>query len=118
MLDCSFISPYDTINDNLKMLEDAINQCGLKDVIKIGLEFNANDLYKPDLKKYEMENPNPKNFLDLNQLVNLFRIINIFKVDFYFKLCTDKPSIGYLEDPIIADDPDGWTKLKVLLQKH
>jgi hypothetical protein len=28
-------------------------------------------------------------------------------------LCTDKPSIGYLEDPIIAEDPDGWIKLKV-----
>jgi enolase len=86
----------------MKALDDAINQCGLKDIVKVGLEFSANDLYKPDVKKYEMENPNPKNFLDLNQLV-----------DFYFKLCTDKPSIGYLEDPIIAEDPDGWIKLKV-----
>ncbi|EGR33909.1 hypothetical protein IMG5_031500 [Ichthyophthirius multifiliis] len=55
----------------------------------------ANNLFLEDKKAYEMENP--KQLLD---------------IDYYFKLCNDKPIIGYIEDPIKSDDLDGWLKLK------
>jgi enolase len=32
-------------------------------------------------------------------------------VDYYFKLCTDKPVISYLEDPVPPGDLAGWAKL-------
>jgi hypothetical protein len=49
--------------------------------VKIGLEIQAYELYKPDLKKYELENPNPKGFLDTNQLV-----MQLMKVDWIDRL--------------------------------
>ena len=79
--DMSFICPHDTIMENMKFLDEIINQNGYKDVVKIGLEFAAYDLYRPDHKKYELENSNPKGFLDTNQLI-----------DYYFKLRNDRPS--------------------------
>lgn len=30
----------------------------------------------------------------------------------YFKLCTEKPSIGYIEDPLHYEDVEGIRKLK------
>ena len=52
------------------MLDDVINQNGVKDVVKIGIEWAADNLFQPSQNKYELENPNPKNFLDTAQLVN------------------------------------------------
>jgi hypothetical protein len=69
LVDGSFICPSDNLNDNLKMLDEVINTNGLKDQIKIGLEFQGYEMYRPDAKKYEYENPNPKNFLDSQQMV-------------------------------------------------
>jgi len=68
--DGSFICPFDTIADNLKMLDEVINQNGAKDQVKIGIEWAADNFYQAAATKYELENPNPKNFLDTNQLVN------------------------------------------------
>jgi len=103
--DGSFICPFDTINDNLKMLDEVINQNGLKDSVKIGIEWAADNLFQPTAGKYELENPNPKNFLDVNQLA-----------DYYAKLCTDRPSLAYLEDPVVSDNYDHWIALKTKLQ--
>lgn len=69
LTDGSFICPYDTINDNLKMLDEVIAQNGMKDVVKIGIEWAAENFYQAAQTKYELENPNPKNWLDANQLV-------------------------------------------------
>jgi len=69
LTDGSFICPFDTINDNLKMLDEVINQNGVKDIVKIGIEWAAENLFQATAGKYELENPNPKNFLDANQLV-------------------------------------------------
>lgn len=63
------------------MLDEVINQNGAKDQVKIGIEWAADNFYQAAATKYELENPNPKNFLDTNQLI-----------DFYLKLCTDRPS--------------------------
>lgn len=116
--DGSFICPFDTINDNLKMLDEVINQNALKDTIKIGIEWAADNLFQAAAGKYELENPNPKNFLDINQLA-----------DYYVKLCNDRPSkrtnfkdrfsmfylgIAYLEDPVVSDNYDHWITLQVL----
>lgn len=97
--DGSYICPADTINDNIKLMDDAINQVNLKGAVTIGLSFQGDLLYNPDQKKYELENP--KQLLDENQLI-----------DYYTKLCTDKPVISMLEDPLIPDSLEGWQKLK------
>lgn len=61
----------------------------------------ADNFYNPDQKKYELENP--KALLDVNQLI-----------DYYFKLCTERPLISYIEDPIFSEDLVGWNKLQVI----
>jgi enolase len=53
--DGTFICPVDTIMDNLKIVEDAINATvGAKDHLKIGLSWQADTLFAPDTKKYEL----------------------------------------------------------------
>ncbi len=52
------------------MLDEVINQNGMKDVVKIGIQWAAENLFQASVGKYELENPNPKNFLDVNQLVS------------------------------------------------
>lgn len=47
----------DTISDNLKLLETAIDSAGLKDKVNIGLVWMADLFFNPDQKKYELENP-------------------------------------------------------------
>lgn len=32
-------------------------------------------------------------------------------IDYYFKLCSDKPIISYIEDPLYHGDFVGWNKL-------
>ena len=51
--DCTFICPLDTINDNLKIVEDAITSSGAKDSLGIGLSWQADTLFAADTKKYE-----------------------------------------------------------------
>ena len=70
--DNSFICPFDTILDNIKLLDDAIVQNNLKDIVKIGLGWAADNFYFADQKRYELENPNPKNYLDADQLVIIY----------------------------------------------
>jgi enolase len=65
--DGSYICPADTIADNLKILEDAINQNQLKDIVSIGISWQADNLYIADKKVYELENP--KQLLTDDQLV-------------------------------------------------
>jgi len=53
--DGTYVCPLDTIMDNLKIVEDAINVApGGKDHLKIGLSWQADTLYSPDTKKYEL----------------------------------------------------------------
>lgn len=57
----------DTIMDNLKLVEEAINKSNYKDNVGVGISFMADSLYNPDQKKYELENP--KQLLDVDQMV-------------------------------------------------
>lgn len=52
--DGTFVCPVDTILDNLKIVEDAINGCNAKDMFGVGLSWAADTLYSPDTKKYEL----------------------------------------------------------------
>eukprot|EP01017_Pseudomicrothorax_dubius_P047146 TRINITY_DN8418_c0_g1_i2.p1 TRINITY_DN8418_c0_g1~~TRINITY_DN8418_c0_g1_i2.p1 ORF type:complete len:282 (+),score=69.88 TRINITY_DN8418_c0_g1_i2:647-1492(+) len=98
--DGSLICPVDTINENLKLLEDSLQATNLKSHVGIGISWQADLLYNPDQKKYELENP--KQLLDENQLI-----------DFIVKLANDRPVINYIEDPLIVGEVvDGWIKLK------
>ncbi|KRW98897.1 hypothetical protein PPERSA_09422 [Pseudocohnilembus persalinus] len=99
--DGTFICTVDTITDNLKQIEEAINKTPYKSQVCLGLSMMADNLYNQEKKLYELENP--KQLLDLNQLI-----------DYYLKLSKDKPIIEYLEDPIISDDHDGWA---LIIQK-
>jgi len=35
----------------------------------------------------------------------------LIKIDFYYKLCVDKPLISYLEEPLLSTDAAGYQKL-------
>ncbi|CAK92439.1 unnamed protein product (macronuclear) [Paramecium tetraurelia] len=96
--DGTFICPGDTIPDNLKIIEQAIEAAQLKDHVQLGLVWLAELFYVPEEKKYDLDNP--KKLLDADQLI-----------DYYFKLCQEKPIIVYLEDPIHHTDIVGWTKI-------
>lgn len=98
--DGTFICPLDTIMDNLKIVEDAINSCNAKDHFSIGLSWMADTFFSPDTKKYELENP--KTPFDNDQMI-----------DYLVKLLQDKPIIQYLEDPLAFTEKASWTKLKV-----
>ena len=52
--DGTFLCPVDTILDNLKIVEEAINGAGAKDVVSIGLSWAADTLFSPETKKYEL----------------------------------------------------------------
>jgi len=54
----------DTINDNIKMVEEAIKKSNLQESCSIGISWMADNFYNPDQKKYELENP--KQLLDEN----------------------------------------------------
>ena len=65
--DGSFLCPLDTIIDNMKIMEEAINSSGHKEDVKIGLVIQADNFYIPEQKKYELENP--KKPEDTDQMV-------------------------------------------------
>lgn len=95
--DGSVLSPVDTVADVLKIVEDAIQG---SPAFKIGVSFQADLLWVEAAKKYELENP--KAPLDTEQMI-----------DYIVKLCADKPSIAYLEDPLVSTGPpEDWQKLK------
>lgn len=59
----------------MKLLEDTIKAQNLQDVVKVGLYMNGDDLYHDDVGKYEIENPQPKSWLDENQVVCITFIV-------------------------------------------
>jgi hypothetical protein len=52
--DGTYICPLDTIMDNLKVVEDAVIASGGKEQLGIGLSWQADSLFSPDTKKYEL----------------------------------------------------------------
>ena len=50
--DGTFMCPLDTINDNLKIVEDAISAANAKEHLSIGLSWAADSLFNADTKKY------------------------------------------------------------------
>lgn len=98
--DGTFLCPVDTIMDNLKIVEEAINSAGAKDVVTIGLSWAADTLFSPETKKYELQNP--KTPFDNDQMI-----------DYLIKLLQDKPIIQYLEDPLACSEKAAWKKLIV-----
>ncbi len=93
----SFYPPSDNLNDILKLLEGVINEVGVPDALKIGIDCNANNYYVGADKTYEMDGfkKNP----DSNQLI-----------EFYLKLLSDHPLIEYMEEPFFKDDEEGLYK--------
>jgi enolase len=51
--DGTFICPVDSIMDNLKIVDEAINSNNGKEWFGVGLSWAADTLYNPDTKKYE-----------------------------------------------------------------
>ena len=47
----------DSIADNIKMIEEAISKTPYKDNVSLGLNLMADNLFIPDKKLYELENP-------------------------------------------------------------
>jgi len=55
--DGTFICPYDTCADNVKLLDESINSSGFKEIVKIGIVWDANDFWNEDKDGYELDNP-------------------------------------------------------------
>lgn len=73
--DGSLICPYDTVQDNMKLIEEAINVNGCKEDVRIGVVVHADNFYLQEQKKYELDNP--KKPEDTDQLVII--LSNSFK---------------------------------------
>lgn len=52
--DATFVCPLDTIMDNLKIVEDAIISSGAKELLGIGISWQADSLFTPETRKYEL----------------------------------------------------------------
>ncbi len=99
----SHFSPYDTINDTVKCLEEMIKEVK-KDTslnlikISIGIDCQANNYFNEQTKKYDMDGI--KNPLESSKLI-----------DYYLQYFNDHPMITYIEDPIADSDISGWKEL-------
>jgi hypothetical protein len=60
------------------MVEDAVAAAGAKELLGLGISWQADLFYNADKKNYELDNP--KQLLDTDQLI-----------DYYFKLTTERP---------------------------
>ena len=69
-----------------------------KNIVSLGIDFNADNYFNPKDNTYDTEGA--KKPLD-----------NVQLVDTYVKLITDHPSLTYLEQPLSCDDEDGWSLL-------
>lgn len=87
------------------MIEQGIEAAQAKESISVGLVWLSETFYMPDDKKYDLDNP--KKLLDADQMI-----------DYYFKLCNDKPIISYLEDPLHFTDFVGWNKMINKFKDH
>ena len=54
--DGSLVSPYDTLADCFKNLEEIFTESGKKADLRIWLDLDANDFYNPETEKYDFEN--------------------------------------------------------------
>ena len=98
----SFTPPSDKYEDVLKLMEGFIKDINTamdnKNVVSLGIDFNADNYYNPKDNTYDTEGA--KKPLD-----------NIQLVDMYVKLIADHPLLTYLEQPLSYDDEDGWSLL-------
>ncbi len=101
----SFYPPSDKLEDILKLLEGVIKEVDIPDVLKLGIDCNANNYYVESEKTYEMDGfkKNP----DSKQLI-----------EFYVKLLNDHPLIEYLEEPFSKDDSDGLFEFMLKLRNE
>lgn len=44
----SFVTPSDTISDNIKLMEEILNQSNLKDQVKVGIKFIGDTMYSSE----------------------------------------------------------------------
>ena len=95
-----FIPPCENMTECFKIIEDTVAQSGfaLGEDFLLGIDCNAEEYFLKDTQKYEMEGF--KLPPDANQLT-----------EFYVKLLNDKPYIGMLFDPYIAEDLNSWKNL-------
>lgn len=76
--DGSLICPFDTVQDNLKLIEEAINTNGFKEDVRIGVIVHADNFYLQEQKKYELDNP--KKPEDSDQLVIFLNSLILAKI--------------------------------------
>lgn len=108
--DGSHFSPYDTINETIKVIEEIIkevnkeissnsnitSQTSIK--LTIGIDCNGNNFFNEEQKKYEMDGV--KKPMDSEEMI-----------DFYVKFISDHPLITYIEDPMSVEDIIGWKRI-------
>jgi hypothetical protein len=98
----SFTPPSDKYEDVLKLMEGFIKDINAamdnKNVVSLGIDFNADNFYNPKDNTYDTEGA--KKPLD-----------NVQLIETYLKLIADHPSLTYLEQPLAYDDEDGWSQL-------
>lgn len=56
-VDGSYFNAFDNINDSFKLLEEAINQTGLQQFIKIGINTDASNWFNTETCLYEGDGP-------------------------------------------------------------
>lgn len=101
MMDGSYISPFDTIAEVIKVIEEALKAANATDVFSLWINFGAHKYWNKDTSKYDFENfKKPSDPEEVEDLVA--------------KLLLDKKLIKVVEDPFILDHKASWHRLNVL----
>ncbi len=100
-LDGSYISPFDTAAEAIKVIEDALKAANATEHFFVWINFSAYKYWNKDISKYEFENF--KKGSDPDEVEDLIA-----------KLCLDKKIIKVVEDPFILEHKFSWHRLNVV----
>lgn len=98
--DGSILSPYDTIADCLKAVEEAITEAGGIDILSVWLDIDAAQFYNSEQDRYEFENAKKASTAEELE-------------DALFKTILDRKSVEVIQDPFRSEDRLSWHRLNV-----
>lgn len=100
LLDGSYVSPFDTIAEVIKVIEEALKATNNGELFSLWINFGAHKYWNKEASKYDFENfKKPSDPEEVEDLIA--------------KLLLDKKTIKVIEDPFILEHKASWHRLNV-----
>jgi hypothetical protein len=100
LLDGSYASPYDTIAEVIKVIEEVLKFTCSSDFFSLWINFAAYKYWNKETSKYEFENfKKPSDAEEVEDMIS--------------KLLLDKKIVKVIEDPFLVEHKASWHKLNV-----